>query len=358
MLRALITMLSAALCIAACTQSDEAILGALGGGCLLDSDCEGELVCVFRRCHQACETSADCPMAQRCVLGEPPTHVCLIEDETDCLRSSDCPPTLVCGTDLQCRDECVADPDCLDDQTCSRKTCALESELVGGVLPVVSPEGGIPCTFDSECPVPELCVDHLCQLECLVDADCASNSCIDGLCAPVGPTTPACVPGYQVSCTCPVGGQGVQICQPDGMGFGDCLGCAGMGAAGPCSPTMGQTDPSYQWDRAFSFASTTLGIRELALGPGGEAVLVGAISSAAPAVDFGGQNYGAADGTDAFVARYASDGTLSSVLGIDVGTGSAEATAVTVTPTGEIWVAGCYGGNTATAPDVGLGPMA
>jgi len=353
---ALVALAVGGLLVPACTQSDEAILAALGGGCYLDSDCEGDLVCVFQRCHEACVTSADCPAEQRCVLGESPSHVCLLSDETECLRTSDCPPSLVCGTDRKCRDECIADADCPGDQVCSRQTCALESELVDGVLPVASPDDETPCTFDSECPAPQRCVEQICRLECMVDADCPSMSCTDNLCDPVGPTTPICVPGHQVSCTCPAGGQGAQICQPDGMGFGDCLGCAGM--AGPCSPTMGQSDPSYQWDQAFTFPSSTLGIREIALGPSGEVVLVGAISSFGPAVDFGGQTYGAADGEDAFVARYASDGTLSSVLGIDVGTGTAEATAAAVTPAGDIWVAGCYGGNLATAPDVGMGPMA
>ena len=41
-----------------------------------------------------------------------------------------------------------------------------------------------------------------------------------------------CAPGKAESCPCIGGGQGVQKCNADGTGFGDCLGCAAAGGAG------------------------------------------------------------------------------------------------------------------------------
>lgn len=74
---------------ASCTDAD-LVLAALGGDCVLDSDCDGELVCSFRRCHQACLTTADCEPGQRCVEAEA-NKVCLLEAEASCAANSDCP---------------------------------------------------------------------------------------------------------------------------------------------------------------------------------------------------------------------------------------------------------------------------
>src|SRR5262245_39423371 len=40
-----------------------------------------------------------------------------------------------------------------------------------------------------------------------------------------------CTPGQQVPCSCPIQGKGAQTCNPDGKGFGACVGC-GLGADG------------------------------------------------------------------------------------------------------------------------------
>lgn len=45
-----------------------------------------------------------------------------------------------------------------------------------------------------------------------------------------------CAPGQQVSCACPGGGvDGVQVCAPDGSGFGACMGCGDDGSSGASS---------------------------------------------------------------------------------------------------------------------------
>ena len=76
----------------------EAQIRALGEGCLLDSECDGDLVCVFRRCHVECETTADCrarDLETICVLGDRPTNVCLLPDEAECETVAECPSSLL-----------------------------------------------------------------------------------------------------------------------------------------------------------------------------------------------------------------------------------------------------------------------
>lgn len=355
--RALGGVLAAGLMAVACDATDEAILAALGSGCVLDSDCQGELVCVFRRCHQACDNSSDCPSGQRCVLGQPPSHVCLLEDETECVRTSDCPETLVCGVDLRCRDECKTDPDCLADQACAQQTCALDDELDDGRLPPRAQEAETTCLFDSECPVTQLCRDGVCRFECVLDTDCASRQCGDDhRCLPAKPTGPSCVPGFQQQCSCSTGGTGVEICAPDGLGFGDCLGCQ-PSTAGPCDPVMGETDGSFRWARPFTFATVGFGFRDVAVAPNGEVVLAAVVNTLGP-VDFGGQVYTATDGSDAVLVRFLADGTLDSLYGIDSGgiNGQLEAGAVGMSNTGQLWVAGSYG-NAAGPPNFGVGSL-
>ncbi|MEM1035068.1 MAG: hypothetical protein AAGN82_32310, partial [Myxococcota bacterium] len=65
----------------ACNAREEALLAAIEGDCLLDSDCEGALVCRFRRCHERCETRRDCPFRddgdrQDCVVVDKPVRIC------------------------------------------------------------------------------------------------------------------------------------------------------------------------------------------------------------------------------------------------------------------------------------------
>src|SRR5882672_4701431 len=79
----------------------------LAEGCLINSDCSSPLVCAFRKCHTACVTSHDCQPGERCVASDRPFHVCQLELEKNCTRNSDCPPTEVCGVDLECRNQCV-----------------------------------------------------------------------------------------------------------------------------------------------------------------------------------------------------------------------------------------------------------
>jgi hypothetical protein len=246
------------LVIGGCKSDVEDLLRALGEGCLINSDCDEDLVCVFRRCHRECESTADCPLSAtgerlRCVVGEHPSHVCQLDDERACSYSSQCPATQICGPDGQCRDQCEADRDCLGDQVCTQTVCAELEELSpdNPFLPVSTPpeeqETGLPCEYNNQCEgqapeggPPFVCRDGICAYDCFLDIDCSPNTICSpqdddpttaGLCVPGTDAGPIhCVPGAQVVCECPGGlpDDGYQICQPDGLSYGPCKAEDGM----------------------------------------------------------------------------------------------------------------------------------
>src|SRR5262245_2970734 len=122
----------------------------ISDGCLINSDCNNPLVCAFRRCHNACESTRDCAAPQRCVASDKPFYVCQLADEVECSYNSQCPATQVCGVDGKCRDQCSADRDCLPTQLCRTATCAEPAELVDGGLPSkpnVDAGSGLPCSY-------------------------------------------------------------------------------------------------------------------------------------------------------------------------------------------------------------------
>ena len=173
---------------AACSNDDPPGAG-LAEGCILNTDCESPLVCAFRKCHLACTSSRDCKLGQRCMVSDRPFHVCQLDEERSCSYNSDCPDRQFCGIDLQCRDQCVANTDCLADQTCVGGTCADKNELREGGLPLALPEGGKdastgqPCLYTSECPDPLVCRDLVCTRECLTNVDCAQGAnCVSSRC--------------------------------------------------------------------------------------------------------------------------------------------------------------------------------
>jgi len=189
----LITFALMALAVACST--DERPLARLAQGCSINSDCNAPLVCAFQRCHNACESTRDCPAGLRCVASDGPLHVCQLEEERSCLYNSDCPEGQVCGSDATCRDQCMGDADCLKEQLCIAGTCAEQSELRDGGLPIVEkdagPSTGQPCAYNTECPERLVCRMGICQLECLSSVDCSEgrqcvqNRCLIPLCPEV-----------------------------------------------------------------------------------------------------------------------------------------------------------------------------
>ena len=100
----------------------------VGGTCILNSDCNGSLVCTMGKCHDACHTSADCPTGQSCVNTNDAT-VCQLPAEGECSAVLPCGGTLVCASDQHCRTPCQSRTDCTTEQICVSGVCAAPAEL-------------------------------------------------------------------------------------------------------------------------------------------------------------------------------------------------------------------------------------
>ena len=174
----------------ACETATDSAVSRLGEGCVLDSECNDDLICVHRRCHEACEQSRDCGPDERCVRGDNGSNICQLGDEVGCALNSDCRTGQVCAVDGQCRDECRADADCVKGQLCVAGACADPEELVDGKLPEKLPSEsgeGAPCALTSDCNAPLVCIGGLCLFECRTDEECPSGVCQDNHCIPTGP---------------------------------------------------------------------------------------------------------------------------------------------------------------------------
>lgn len=174
----------AMLCLAvtSCVTRDVPPPSKLAEGCLLNSDCETPLVCVFRRCHQPCSDRRDCPADSDCQLsGDPPQLVCT---QVTC-ADAPCPQGQVCGVDRRCRYQCVTASDCSPKQACVENQCVWNDQLQpdGGYPP---PLDGRACEYSSQCAVGERCSrSGQCVAECLTSVDCAATaSCLGGRCVP------------------------------------------------------------------------------------------------------------------------------------------------------------------------------
>lgn len=149
----------------------------LGDQCDLSSDCDAPLVCALRRCRNQCAGTRDCALGLRCVRAKDGRGVCLLADETDCERNSDCPESLVC-TMMECTNECAEDVDCIPGARCQDGSCV---EL--------APER---CLYTSDCLYPLVCDDGQCVAECRTDGDCET---LDHRCLP----HPTC---FDAPCLC------------------------------------------------------------------------------------------------------------------------------------------------------------
>lgn len=172
------------LCASGCVTRDTP--SALSEGCLLNSDCEAPLVCVFRRCHTTCAADRDCPANSRCQITDNPYAVCLLDDENNCANRA-CPPGLTCGPDKRCRRDCLTKRDCLDEQECLEGQCvAPQDKGPSGLEPTV----GL-CTFDADCKeladrsgtFLQCAPDHRCRPQCEDTANCRlGEACQAGRC--------------------------------------------------------------------------------------------------------------------------------------------------------------------------------
>ncbi|HVU05412.1 MAG TPA: hypothetical protein VHE30_26880 [Polyangiaceae bacterium] len=124
--------------------------GGLGGvgipeRCSLNSDCPSPLVCSLGECLAQCDTTRDCALGQRCIVGLS-GNVCELPEDMGCAFDTDCKGPLVCGPDSQCRTSCKADRDCVTEQRCvAGGVCADVAELdASGRLPGAHVDAGPP----------------------------------------------------------------------------------------------------------------------------------------------------------------------------------------------------------------------
>jgi hypothetical protein len=162
-----------------CVSKKEDPLSKLAEGCLLDSQCESPLVCVFRRCHTKCEADRDCINGQKCAVTDNPYSSCLLPEEAKC-KNGTCPGSLVCSTTNDCRSGCQRDSQCLTDEKCENYLCVNKAVADSGVT-----VAGF-CSRNSDCP-PEkgqdFCIANRCQAQCLEKRDCPGGfDCQKGQC--------------------------------------------------------------------------------------------------------------------------------------------------------------------------------
>ena len=140
-------MISASLAIGCSSPSKIDV----GGTCILNSDCNGTLVCTMGKCHDACHTSADCPTGQSCVKTSD-TTICQLPAETSCSGASSCDNGLSCAPDLHCRTTCLSVANCTTGQVCASNFCAdpNDPDLVNGQLPPTA--GADAGTYDAASP--------------------------------------------------------------------------------------------------------------------------------------------------------------------------------------------------------------
>ncbi len=162
----------------------------LSATCSLDSDCDPPLVCAFSACHTQCNVTRDCPLGQRCVASDKPFHVCQLPNEVACATNAQCKGGQVCGTDNKCRDACLTDRDCVEEQVCANTTCAEPAEVA---TVMVEAGSGIICSYTSECAEPLICRNGTCSVECKTERDCTGGaSCVDSRCRGSSPAGSAC----------------------------------------------------------------------------------------------------------------------------------------------------------------------
>jgi formylglycine-generating enzyme len=149
----------------------------LGGGCLLNSDCNSPLSCTFGKCHTTCAATRDCPLGQSCV-STPDGGVCQLPDEASCEGTILCAEGLLCAVDYRCRAVCSSDGNCRLGQKCVGGVCADSSDLDptgqlppknpayadSGVDAVLCPAGSETCACypNETCNAGLTCGSHIC----------------------------------------------------------------------------------------------------------------------------------------------------------------------------------------------------
>lgn len=145
--------------------------GALGGECVIDSDCNADLICAYQFCHIPCMETRDCDVAggEECFMShetdKDPYNYCMIP--IACAGNAECGDSRECAEDKKCRDACFQDGDCLGDQRCYQ----------GGCRNVSNPpkDWNQPAGLGALCSIPSDCASKNCNgvcVGCTEDIDC------------------------------------------------------------------------------------------------------------------------------------------------------------------------------------------
>jgi hypothetical protein len=169
---------------AGCSDSSKKV--DLGGGCLLNSDCNSPLSCTFGKCHTACVETRDCPLGQACVQ-TPGGGVCQFPADSDCQSSGGvCPAGQVCATDQRCRKICQTAADCLAGQACSTSGACADSQDLDGTGQIVESGVGVACVTSANCNSSLTCAMNRCHYLCQGTNLCPSGqSCVNTGSGPV-----------------------------------------------------------------------------------------------------------------------------------------------------------------------------
>jgi hypothetical protein len=127
------------------TDEEQKRLAELAQGCVLNSDCKNPYACVFRKCHEQCADSRDCPPGQLCVATDDDDglRVCQLPAETKCKETQDCQGKQICGPDGRCRDHCASATDCGELQVCANQGTCAESEEVDEDNDLIVQDAGV-----------------------------------------------------------------------------------------------------------------------------------------------------------------------------------------------------------------------
>ena len=237
--------------LAGCSADSEA------SRCATASDCIPGQLCQAGTCFDACMTDDDCSASQRCDASGLCVGAERCDDEGDCpdgttcddrlcrTQTPECERDVDCPPNFECRDggcwprsglECITRDDCDPGESCVDNVCVgvdpTDTGLDGGSSdtgatdtgrtdagsdsgsgdtgapdtgedadPDATPDASeIPCTFTSDCPEGQFCIDRICQLPggsedtggsedagacvdfdetCDEASDCCSELCLD-----------------------------------------------------------------------------------------------------------------------------------------------------------------------------------
>ena len=166
----------------------------VGGTCIMNSDCTQPLVCTMGKCHDACHTTADCPVGQ-CVKVDNTTF-CQLPAEADCSKTQSCSDEFLCTSDQRCRALCQSPSDCTGAQACMSGTChdacqvsadcpIGQSCVKTGNTTICRLPAEADCSTTLSCSGGLVCASDLrCRAACLSRTDCTSEQmCVSGVCA-------------------------------------------------------------------------------------------------------------------------------------------------------------------------------